>query len=649
MTRRHIHGWMKTGFAIGAAGLALAQDAPDLLDPIAPASAEMVVDARPPSAKPAPQTPGDRFGLDLNGGAVDLPLPAIDSDALLAEDAAEVAGRIFTSLRAGVSRSLGASLSSEPGGWTEIVGVGRVWRAVVSADGARALRVRFDQVHMPAGAELWLRSLDMPDMVQGPLTGVGPLGTGEFWSTVLGGPRVLVEYFVPAGVAADGAFELPEIMHVYRDLLAPMSDQIVSREGACHTDVMCEPAWQPLHNSVARVTFINGSNLDLCTGTLIATTALDQTPYFWTAQHCCQTQAAAQTAVMFWFFQTDACNGTVPPLNGVPTTTYADLLSSRSINAGSDYSFLMVRGALPSGLSWAGWDTAQLTLGTIVSCIHHPTGAYKRIMHGSRQTVTGVSTDFWGIIWSSGGTVEFSTSGAPLFRDDNQKFVGQASFVTQSTVGCSNPTNPAGFGRFLRAFPNVQGFLAAGTDDAFDTAASNNACATASLISANYNGTGLIVKSVAEDWYAIQIPACQQTSVTINYTQAFGDVDAQLYDACGGNVIASGLGTTGSESLAAENRTGQPRTVYLRVFLDSSTRNTYDMNIALSAISGCSTLCPGDLNGDRSVDLTDLATMLTNFGLPSGATRAQGDLDTDGDVDLTDLANLLSLFGTTCP
>jgi hypothetical protein len=56
--------------------------------------------------------------------------------------------------------------------------------------------------------------------------------------------------------------------------------------------------------------------------------------------------------------------------------------------------------------------------------------------------------------------------------------------------------------------------------------------------------------------------------------------------------------------------------------------------------------CPGDVDGDGIVGLTDLATLLVHFGLPSGATRSDGDLDGDGDVDLTDLATLLVNFGT---
>lgn len=63
----------------------------------------------------------------------------------------------------------------------------------------------------------------------------------------------------------------------------------------------------------------------------------------------------------------------------------------------------------------------------------------------------------------------------------------------------------------------------------------------------------------------------------------------------------------------------------------------------------CAGLPVGDLDGDHDVDLTDLATLLTHFGMPSGATLADGDIDHDGDVDLTDLATLLTSFGSSCP
>ena len=55
--------------------------------------------------------------------------------------------------------------------------------------------------------------------------------------------------------------------------------------------------------------------------------------------------------------------------------------------------------------------------------------------------------------------------------------------------------------------------------------------------------------------------------------------------------------------------------------------------------------CAGDLDGDGTVGLTDLAVLLSDFGT-TGAAPDHGDLD--GDVDLTDLGTLLAFFGTTC-
>ncbi len=63
----------------------------------------------------------------------------------------------------------------------------------------------------------------------------------------------------------------------------------------------------------------------------------------------------------------------------------------------------------------------------------------------------------------------------------------------------------------------------------------------------------------------------------------------------------------------------------------------------------CDDFCFGDLDGDNDIDLADLAQLLANYGMTSGAVYEDGDLDGDGDVDLSDLAALLAVYGTTCP
>ena len=55
----------------------------------------------------------------------------------------------------------------------------------------------------------------------------------------------------------------------------------------------------------------------------------------------------------------------------------------------------------------------------------------------------------------------------------------------------------------------------------------------------------------------------------------------------------------------------------------------------------------GDLNGDCTVDLTDLALLLSNFDL-TPAKYEDGDVNADGEVSLTDLALLLAMFDAQC-
>lgn len=57
----------------------------------------------------------------------------------------------------------------------------------------------------------------------------------------------------------------------------------------------------------------------------------------------------------------------------------------------------------------------------------------------------------------------------------------------------------------------------------------------------------------------------------------------------------------------------------------------------------------GDLDGDREVGLSDLATMLGGYGWIVGPDYFDGDLDGDGYVDLGDLAALLAVYERTCP
>lgn len=57
--------------------------------------------------------------------------------------------------------------------------------------------------------------------------------------------------------------------------------------------------------------------------------------------------------------------------------------------------------------------------------------------------------------------------------------------------------------------------------------------------------------------------------------------------------------------------------------------------------------CPGDANGDGTIDFSDLNAVLAQFG--QAGVGLVGDIDGDGIVNFSDLNAVLALFGTACP
>lgn len=128
----------------------------------------------------------------------------------------------------------------------------------------------------------------------------------------------------------------------------------------------------------------------------------------------------------------------------------------------------------------------------------------------------------------------------------------------------------------------------------------------------------------------------------------------RLYGMASGTVVI----VVRSESNGPVNFSGllQPDTYYLETGVtvnevpltnvgDFSKNGAVDLTLTLTPNAP---QCPGDTNGDHSVDLSDLSSLLSGYGTLSNAALSQGDVDGDGDVDLSDLTALLSSYGLPC-
>ena len=105
--------------------------------------------------------------------------------------------------------------STAEGAW-QTTESGRLWRLKLTSPSARAMRVHFRDFAIGSGS-LWLHSED--GQTVGPYSGSGRYGDGDFWSGIVFGDSLTIEY-LPAPAAAGEAvpFQIVEISHIWGDV-----------------------------------------------------------------------------------------------------------------------------------------------------------------------------------------------------------------------------------------------------------------------------------------------------------------------------------------------------------------------------------------------------------------------------------------------
>ncbi len=464
-------------------------------------------------------------------------------------------------------------LSLGDGQWVEVVG-GRVWRVAIAGDDSLCSRIHLSGLALGAGERLTMHTPSREGTATDTYEGYGEFGTGEAWSMFTPEARAQIDWFVPSGVAVKSLpFSGAEYSYGYRDVFpverAGGGDGGIA--GNCHNQPICYTAWSVESGATARLLFGGGF---LCSGQFNATTALDETPYVSTANHCISTQTDANSCQFNLFYRANTCGGAAA---AGTTITGADLTLTW---LASDCSLLMVRPTLPTGTAWAGWTNANPALNTASTGLHHPGGAPQAISFGVKNASSfncGSPTGNWNSLSWNNGITEGGSSGSAIYRDSDHKMYG---VLTCGASSCSNLAGDDGYGRWDIAV-NSGGFaakLAAGLDD---TQEQNDTCATAKALTAG-TYTALVVKRLDEDWYSLPVPNGSTVTVSMTFTHANGDVDAQIFGTCGGAVLLDRAANTNNESFTYTNTSGSS-SLLMRVYLGADTRNDYSLTFSVSS------------------------------------------------------------------
>lgn len=211
--------------------------------------------------------------------------------------------------------------------------------------------------------------------------------------------------------------------------------------------------------SVGRILVEKDGEPMFCTGTLLnSRDASDDpltlgdglAPYLLTSNNCVSTQDEADSLEITWFYESEFCGDTKFDDRVISTYGGGELLST---SADRGFSLIRLRGNLPSGLVYSGWNASSLAIPITAHSIHHPSGDAKKVSAGTstqHEAIDGIP-DAIRVEWDTGG-VEPGSDGAGLFVGNY--LVGT---LIRSDAFCEQSVSH--FSGFASFFPLIRGYL----------------------------------------------------------------------------------------------------------------------------------------------------------------------------------------------
>lgn len=356
---------------------------------------------------------------------VNLPftmLEKVDAEKLLEEDALAPAPfryaileKVNIDLRA---KGLRSELSEQGGS---------VWRYRIHGEESHSLQVHLSQFLLPPEAKLYIYS-DGYKEILGAFTARNNNARNSLVIADLPGNTAIIEYFEPSDPLFEGEVVIGHVGKAYKDIFKTESSE--DEEGYVNVNCPEGEDWQLQKHSVCRIAFSIGGSTFLCSGALINNVNSDGTPFFLTANHCIDTESAANSTIAYFNYEVTGCSGLLKPQQ---TLSGATLLTT---GENSDFTLLQFNNTPPATYQpyYAGWDVSGDS-GTNSTGIHHPGGDPKKIsldysppvtypfqINWSDDEITPPNTH-WEVSFDLGIT-NTGSSGSPLFNDQ-KRIIGQ--------------------------------------------------------------------------------------------------------------------------------------------------------------------------------------------------------------------------------
>lgn len=568
------------------------------------------------------------------------------------------------------------------GSWQQTSG-GPVWRLSIQAQNAVGIRVHFTNFSAGSG-QLWVHDTANPAVkVFGPYTGKGRNGTGDFWSGIVFGDTVEIEYQPAAGSATSGSppFQISGISQLWRfgKAIAPrQSPQLAIPDASgsgsnfrCFLDASCyaDPAsgnYVAAVGSAVRssafIVFSDSTGSYQCSATLL--NAPNGSPLLLTAGHCISSQTDAQSMTAIFNAVDQTCQqapftgpsnaqlNALPQANGIQLLSVADQAflnenDQTQVNDDLDYALVLLDHfpSWPNALL-SGYTASPVAAGQQLVSISAPQGLFLKTAFST--VLESAWANGFDVDQTTQGRIDSGSSGSGIF-DNNGALVGLLSTGSTACPSNSQTCNltscdvrgefTATYTAFSAIYPVIRTYLNQPLTDPGTTVTGNSGVFSASTIT-NINAQGLgdttLTMNAPSGVTATEIHVGAPNGPLFNYSDGHG------------TATAAGWVSNGMVFYLQDVSNNQDRTLANTL----ATATAYTSSVTFTATPPV-ILFPDALgNGSMTLSWTDPGARLlevhvhspsgplfTQQGGPSGSARATGWVSDGMTFVLCDVSN----------